>query len=899
MIDVKLLSSPYIGLVPFSERDAAFFFGRERERKIISANLATHRLTLLYGPSGVGKSSVINAGVVHQLRQRAQEQLAGVSSLKRGTADGSLPSAGDYTTDTCAEFGRYRKPVVVIVFSNWIGNPLESLREAILAELKRAVPDLLEIKNEEGLRTLRLTEMLDRLTTSNGGLELLIILDQFEEYFVYHPREARDGRFADEFSRAVVTLDLRAKFLISIREDWLARLDRFRGHIPNLFENSIRIGALDRQGAREAIVNPIEQYNKLIREPRSRFDGMRMLEVAISPEFVSEALNQFERLDDRDETGLESGAEPRSPSIAPAQLQVVMQHLWGKVKDHSPPKLGLELLARPDTAKQIVESNLRETLEHLSRKEKVTAANLFRFLITESGTKFASTVDGLATRSGRQVSQVRPLLEKLSGGDVRILNQVAPPPGQPNQVHYELTSDVLAAPILAWGQEVFAKQRRMRQRSWSALASLIILFVIITFSAFLRARQQRQAANEQARVVEIERAKAQRALNAVRQLDKAVPYSKAVLRGHGAKVTSAVFTPDGKVLTASRDGSAILWDIESRDPIREFNKDESEEKQLISAAINTSGETIVTAQADGMVTLWDRASGTNTQLRDRAGKHVTAISFNPAGDIIAAANTAGEVLIWNTASGKLIKDLPANGAAIMQIAFSPSGAFLAAASDDHTVRIWRGTDWNLATILKGHTGRINGVAFSPDETSIATASADTTVRVWTLSTGASYRVLFGHAQSVNSVDFDSTGTLLLTASDDTTARIWHIETSKSIQLVGHTDKVLSASFSPNGQQVATASRDTVARIWSASTGQSLVALRGHLSDITYVSYSRDGRYLLTASEDATARVWYSVQSANFEIEQPTLPLLRTITRVIARLRLGSWPRSRPSVAVEL
>ena len=63
--------SPYLGLQPYAERDAAFFFGRERERRVIAANLRAARVTLLYGASGVGKSSLLRAGVVPALRDRA------------------------------------------------------------------------------------------------------------------------------------------------------------------------------------------------------------------------------------------------------------------------------------------------------------------------------------------------------------------------------------------------------------------------------------------------------------------------------------------------------------------------------------------------------------------------------------------------------------------------------------------------------------------------------------------------------------------------------------------------------------------------------------------------------------------------------------------------------------
>ena len=67
---------PYIGLMPYSQEDAEFFYGRESERQIISSNLMASRLTVLYGPSGVGKSSVLNAGVGFDLRKLAQSHLS-------------------------------------------------------------------------------------------------------------------------------------------------------------------------------------------------------------------------------------------------------------------------------------------------------------------------------------------------------------------------------------------------------------------------------------------------------------------------------------------------------------------------------------------------------------------------------------------------------------------------------------------------------------------------------------------------------------------------------------------------------------------------------------------------------------------------------------------------------
>src|SRR5438445_13457537 len=67
--------APYKGLRMFedSELDVPFFFGRERERELVEANLMASRLTVLYGETGVGKSSLLRAGVAHGLRSLARE----------------------------------------------------------------------------------------------------------------------------------------------------------------------------------------------------------------------------------------------------------------------------------------------------------------------------------------------------------------------------------------------------------------------------------------------------------------------------------------------------------------------------------------------------------------------------------------------------------------------------------------------------------------------------------------------------------------------------------------------------------------------------------------------------------------------------------------------------------
>ena len=122
-----------------------------------------------------------------------------------------------------------------------------------------------------------------------------MLFDQFEEYFLYHDHEKGVGTFDAEFPQAVNRAELRANFLLSIRDDSLARLDRFKGRIPNLFENRLQIDHLTVAAARDAVKLPIEEYNRRVpperrvedrgpareRRPRPGAYGPRLARLAV------------------------------------------------------------------------------------------------------------------------------------------------------------------------------------------------------------------------------------------------------------------------------------------------------------------------------------------------------------------------------------------------------------------------------------------------------------------------------------------------------------------------------------------------------------------------------------------------------------------------------------------
>jgi hypothetical protein len=402
--------------MPFSELQAPFFFGRDAEREIVTANLLASRLTLLYGPSGVGKSSLLNAGVAAQLRQQARQNLE-----EHGTSE-----------------------FAVIVFRSWRDDPLSALGNVLSRRIGEEIPGSLAKKLEV------VSSRLDR--------DLLIILDQFEEYFLYHAHESGNGAFAREFGQAVKQDALRVSFLISMREDSLAKLDRFESCIPSIFENRLRIDHLDFEAAREAISKPVDTFNGMMASQRRPMT----IEGALIERVLDQARTSRIVHRGRDRSIVEpaialDAAEER---VETPYLQLVMTRLWEEEQRAGSRALRTGTLERLGGAEKIVSSHLDAAVGSLTPVETDTAARVFNHLVTPSRTKIAHSVPDLADYVGVAPDALVPLLQKLSSGQNRILTPVAPAPDQPAHLRYQILHDILAAPILEWRTRYMQRRER-------------------------------------------------------------------------------------------------------------------------------------------------------------------------------------------------------------------------------------------------------------------------------------------------------------------------------------------------------------------------------------------------------------------------------------------------------
>ncbi|WP_341526616.1 caspase family protein [Nostoc sp. UHCC 0302] len=295
--------------------------------------------------------------------------------------------------------------------------------------------------------------------------------------------------------------------------------------------------------------------------------------------------------------------------------------------------------------------------------------------------------------------------------------------------------------------------------------------------------------------------------------------------------------------------------------MQERNSLEGHSNYVLSVAFSPDSKTIASASSDTTVKLWNAATGKEITTLKGHSSDVLGIAFSPDGKTIASASSDTTVKLWNVATGKEITTLNGHSSYVLSVAFSPDGKTIASASLDNTLKLWNATTGKEITTLNGHSNSVNGVAFSPDGKTIASASSDTTVKLWNVATGKEITTLKGHSSDVNGVAFSPDGKTIASASSDTTVKLWNVATGKEITtLNGHSNSVNGVAFSPDGKTIASASSDTTVKLWNAATGKKITTLNGHSSYVNGVAFSPDGKTIASASSDTTVKLWNAATS---------------------------------------
>jgi WD40 repeat protein len=335
--------------------------------------------------------------------------------------------------------------------------------------------------------------------------------------------------------------------------------------------------------------------------------------------------------------------------------------------------------------------------------------------------------------------------------------------------------------------------------------------------------------------------------------DASTGRSLAELRGHGAIVESAAFTPDGKtVVTGGDDGTIRVWAVAS-DPI-DAELAARDNRTLRDVDFDARGDRIVAASEDLTAPLWD----VHSERLLRAFRHtrgaeewVESAELSHDGGLVVTAGDDGTAKIWQSSSGALLATLGHPGdPPLYDAALSPDGRLVATAGqavahDKAVIRVWRWRQQKQEMTLRSFRGRADGVAFSPNGDLLAGAGQNQ-VRVWRVADGALVSALRGRDE-LTSVAFDPSNALIGAGSFSGAAFLWDLRSKKRIaRLRGHSDTVAAVAFSADGRFLATAGHDGIAKVWTVPGGSLVTTLRARAPRLEGVAFAPHGRQVAVA-----------------------------------------------------
>lgn len=842
---------PYKGLQPYTEADRKYFFGRARDEGIIISNLYASSITIFYGASGVGKSSVLLAGVVPKLREEP------------GNA-------------------------AIVVFNKWqVDDFVDELKDAVARQTGQTGID----------ENLPLNEFLEQ-TQRALDVPLFMIWDQFEEYFLYHPPSPAADAFESAFARTVNSRRSQVNFLLSLREDGLSKLDRFQSRIPTMLNNMLRLNYLDAEAAREAITKPIEQYN---------LDSGNQPPVSIEPGLVDAVVEDLTKdIVASDQSGQGGVTTQASSEVTPIEtpfLQMVLTRLWDEEAAVNSQTLRLETFKKLGRAGQIAKSHLDTTMAKLSEAEQSTAANILRYLVTPAGTKIAQEAGALADWSGLPEPEVQNILNRLSSG-VRILKTVQVPNQPPR---YEIFHDVLADAILGWRARYLQEQRlketqrqleaekaeseaRLKQQTARTkrlryvIAGLLLMGVLIIFlgvkalqARFLAharelaaySRSQSKIDPELSLMLAVEAVKHKQTAKAVDALREALQKSRVsvLLTGlHTQAIRGIALSPDGtSVATAGWDSTVGIWDSATGKLI---NKLAPSNRSVLSASFSSDSKYLVTAGLDGYARVWEdwRTPSPRVVATLSDGKDLWTAAFSPDGQYLVTGGGAGKITIWDWKNSNTPKAQLSVGSVLVPAPLpspSPLAAAVVAASPAPTAAAPTASP----SPASSKAVQIFKAIFSSDGDRVVIAAKDKVALVWNWKVNPfSPMKLSSHRYAIYDAAFSTDGKYVVTGSDDKTAIVWSLGDAPDRRLRAVLDllpySVRAVAFMPDGQSIVTGSEDGVVRMWgwqasekSEADASSTDELRGHKKIVFCVAVSADGKLLVSGSEDATARIW--------------------------------------------
>jgi HEAT repeat protein len=618
-----LVDRPYKFLYPFEVEDERIFFGRERAVDALYQKLMADPLTVLHARSGAGKTSLLNAGLSpHLIRE------------------GRLP-----------------------VYARAYEDPALAIKRAIVPPSLGPWPELLP--------KLTLQEFLGLACQHLGQtLELVVLLDQFEEFFVFWPEREQRQPFIDQLADCYDDNQLRVRLVIGIRGDYFTHLATCQDRLPHIFHNEYYLGTMTREEAHTAITGPVAKLSH---------------PVDYEPELLGTLLDDLAR------GGMEL-----------PHLQIICARLYETLAEGEP-AITLARYKELGQAEGVLGGYLNDVLDKLPGRGEAIAKEVLKELVSSEATPRVLSDTALAARIAGEPEELDGVLVRLVNARLLIRREEAT-----GETAYEMAHQYLIGEIRMWIDQADLKFKQVEELLMREVANWRVHRTLIPEDRLelLHAQQERFRGFDD----ETSECLLQSALEADFPVDDwvklvseigekillaALAHKRQSVRWGAAQglglfwvlpAVSELGSRDGSLRQAAAEALGELGDARAVKPLIAALKDENAEvRQAAAGALGEMGdphadavEPLIAVLKDENVGVRQAAAGALGEMGDRHAVEPLIAALGDGNINVRRSATHSLGLIWDL---QLVSDLGSIDSAVRRAAAEALGDL----GDRHTV----------------------------------------------------------------------------------------------------------------------------------------------------------------------------------------------------------------------